>query len=146
MCQFQFVMNILLLYGYVFGWIQRHIDICFNTLSGAHGVIYIYIYIYIHISNNGHHLPLALGLTIMAKQFEYHNATKLGWGILVSICPPVSSTMLTGSISFYTTYQPNSENVSPETCNLNRKKRTFGKFFKFVALTSCFHLGSNTNR
>ena len=51
--------------------------VCFNTPVWGPWDIYL--------SNNGHHsLPLVHGLTIMAKQFEYHNmthtpaATKLG--------------------------------------------------------------------
>ena len=47
-------------------------DVCFNTrVRGPLCNTYIYI------SNNGHLLLLVHGLTIMAKQFEYHNMTPL---------------------------------------------------------------------
>ena len=54
-------------------------------------VLYIYIYTYLYIYNGNHSLPLILGLTLIAKQFEYYYTLRFNevdeGGILDSLCP-----------------------------------------------------------
>ena len=121
-------MNILLLYGYVFGWIQRCM---LNTLVwGPWWYIYIYIYIYIYRAH-GEMYIIYIIYNDMTTPLP-RAATRLGWGILVSTCPPVSSSILARSMSYLQILSTTFRKCIACTFVLNWKNWTFGKLSKFV--------------